>query len=111
MQMLPFLMQDPNVDTRKLTEEVVASLNLSQSIVMPEQEVAEKVAAQAELQQQQALGGAAIVEEEAQAEEGGGGVGPLPPELEQLAIQEALAAQGAAPEESLAAGGGAPIRQ
>jgi hypothetical protein len=109
VQMLPFLMQDPNIDTRKLTEEVVASLSLSNSIVMPEQEVAQKVAAQAELAQQQALGGAAVVEEEAQAE--GEGMGPLPPELEQLAIQEAMAAQGATPEESFAAGGGSPVRQ
>ena len=35
VQMLPFLMQDPNIDTRKLTEEVVAGLGLPYKIVMP----------------------------------------------------------------------------
>ena len=74
---------------------------------MPEQEVANKVAAQAELAQQQALGGAAIVEEEAQGPPGEA----LPPELEAMAMQEAMAAQGATPEESFAAGGGSPVRQ
>ena len=108
VQMLPFLMQDPNIDTRKLTEEVVAGLGLPYKIVMPEQEVAEKVAAQAELAQQQSLGGAAIVEEEAAAAEG---EAMLPPELEMMAMQQAMAEAGATPEESFAAGGGSPIRQ
>ena len=110
VQMLPFLMQDPNIDVRRLIEEVVSGLGLPYSIVMPEQEVAEKVAAQAEMAQQQALGGAAIVEEEAQAE-AEEGMEPLPPELEAIAMQQAMANMGATPEESFAAGGGSPIRE
>ena len=105
--MLPMLVQDPNIDARRLIEEVIVGLGLPRNIIMPEQEVANKVAAQAELAQQQALGGAAIVEEEAQGPPGEA----LPPELEAMAMQEAMAAQGATPEESFAAGGGSPVRQ
>ena len=35
----------------------------------------------------------------------------LPPELEMMAMQQAMAEAGATPEESFAAGGGSPIRQ
>jgi hypothetical protein len=100
MQLIPFFMQNPNVDIRRFTEEVVQGLGLPNKILMPEQDVAMEMAAQQQLAQQTALGGAAAP--------AGGAEGEIPPEL--LA---ALMAEGGAPapEDALAAGGGAPIRE
>tara|TARA_R100000152_G_C6775999_1_gene204816 strand:- start:275 stop:1990 length:1716 start_codon:yes stop_codon:yes gene_type:complete len=104
MQLLPVLLQDPNVDTRQLMESLIRGLGLPNRILMSEQDVAAKVQAQQMAAQQMAMGGAA----------GGGGPpmgaeGGLPPEL--AALMEGAEAGGAEPEESMAAGGGAPIRE
>ena len=101
VQLLPFLQQNPHVDVRRLTEEVVSGLGLPNKILMNQMDVAAKAEAEAALQQQLALGGAAAP--------GGGpppGGGGLPPELAAL--------MGAPPDEpqaadSLAAGGGTPL--
>jgi hypothetical protein len=98
IQLLPFLMQNPNIDVRRLTEEVVSSISLPQRIVLPKEDVTAKVAAETLAAQQQSLGGAAA-----------GAAGPLPPEMmAMLGLEGGEAPVGA--EESLAAGGGAPIR-
>ena len=103
MQLLPVLLQDPNVDTRQLMEELVRGLGLPNRILMPEEDVAMKVQAQQMAEQQLAMGGAAAGAAPPMGAEGG-----LPPEL--VALMEGGAPPEAAPEESLAAGGGAPIR-
>ena len=110
LQALPVLLQDPNVDTRRLIEEMIQGLGLPQNIIMTEKDVAEKVAIETAAAQQQALGGAAA------PAGGGGGGGPLmgaegdiPPDM--LAAMMGSEAPVATPEESLAAGGGAPIRE
>ena len=106
VQLLPFLMQNPHVDVRRLTEEVVSGLGLPRKILMSELDVAAKAEADAALQQQLALGGAAGA---------GGPVGPsgpdqggMPPELAALMGGSPEDAQA---EESLAAGGPSPLRQ
>mgnify|MGYP003134397917 CR=1 FL=1 len=112
VQMMPLLLQDPNINTRRLIEEVVRGLGLPQSIVTPEQEVIDKVAAQTQLAQQQSLGGAAVAQQPAGAPTGAPTGSGLPPEMEALAMEQALAeVMGPAPQESFAAGGGAPIRE
>ena len=69
----------------------------------------QKVAAQTQLTQQQALGGAAVAQQPQGAPMEGE---PLPPEVEAMLMEAAMAeAGGAPPEESLAAGGPAPIRE
>ena len=117
MQLLPFLSQDPNVDTRRLTEEVLSGLGLPARILMPEEDVA---AAQQEAMmaaQSQSLGGAAAgqpaMDAQQQAEaaqqqaEAEAAMAQLPPEL----LAAMMGGEGAVPEEALAAGGGAPIRE
>jgi len=104
LQLVPLLMQNPNIDIRRLTEEIVSGMGIPARVLLPEQEVAQKVAAETQLAQQQALGGAA-------AQGGGppmGAEGDIPPEM----LAALMGAEGgASPEESLAAGGGAPIRE
>ena len=104
--MIPLLQQDPNIDTRGLIEEIIRSMGLPVKLLLPEQEVQATAEAQAEAQQQMALGGAAVKSEGAPAE-GPPPEGGIPPELVAALAQEA----GVAPEQSLAAGGGAPIRE
>ncbi len=110
MQMLPFLSQDPNVDTRRLTEEVLSGLGLPARILMPEEDVA---AAQQEAMmaaQSQSLGGAAAGQpamEAQQQAEAEAAMADLPPEL----LAALVGGEGGSPEEALAAGGGAPIRE
>ncbi len=107
MQMLPFLAQDPNVDSRRLVEEVISGLGMPARILLPEEDVAAMQEAQMQAAQQEALGGAAAGEpaqKAAAAEE----LSQLSPE-EQLAAMELLG--GAAPEDSFAAGGGSPVRE
>tara|TARA_R110000824_G_scaffold39711_8_gene119801 strand:+ start:529 stop:2247 length:1719 start_codon:yes stop_codon:yes gene_type:complete len=106
IQMIPLLQQDPNIDTRGLIEEIIRSMGLPVKLLLPEQEVQATAEAQAEAQQQMALGGAAVKSEGAPAE-GPPPEGGIPPELVAALAQEA----GVAPEQSLAAGGGAPIRE
>tara|TARA_R100000808_G_scaffold7379_1_gene21768 strand:+ start:1550 stop:3259 length:1710 start_codon:yes stop_codon:yes gene_type:complete len=102
LQLIPLLQQDPNINTRQLTEEIVKGIGLPTKLLMPEEEVAAVAEMQMQQQQQMALGGAA-----------GGGGGPAP-SPEQAAMLEMMAMAGgeqATPEESMAAGGGAPIRE
>ena len=100
LQMIPFLIENPNVDIRRLTEDVVSGLGMPTNILLPEEEVAARVEAEATAAQQQARGGAA-----APADAAAG----IPPELMAMLAAEEGLAEGA-PEEALAAGGGAPIR-
>ena len=105
LQLIPLLQQDPNIDARQLSEELIKGLGMPTSLLMPEEDVAEAAQMQMEQQQQMALGGAAA---------GGGGPpmgaeGPVSPE-EIALLEAAMGGGGAAPEESLAAGGGSPIR-
>ena len=104
MQLLPFLTQSQDVDTRKLTEEIIQGMGLPIKVLVPKQE-AEAAAAQAQqmqLQQsgainpEQAAEAQMAIAEQAMGVEGG---------------EAPVGAEGAAPEESLAAGGGAPIRE
>jgi hypothetical protein len=102
VQLLPFLQQNPHVDVRRLTEEVVSGLGLPNKILMNQMDVAAKAEAEAALQQQLALGGAAAP--------GGGpppGGGGLPPEL--AALMGEAPPEGAQASDSLAAGGGTPL--
>tara|TARA_R110002020_G_scaffold319504_1_gene535395 strand:- start:3821 stop:5539 length:1719 start_codon:yes stop_codon:yes gene_type:complete len=101
LQLLPFLMENPNIDVRDLTEEIIRGMGLPQRIMMPEEDVmAAEQAAQAQMAQQ-SLGGAAAGEPALAAMMGAapppGAEGGIPP--------EAMA------EEAFAAGGGAPIRE
>ena len=104
MQLLPFLSQSQDVDTRRLTEEIVQGMGLPNKVMVPKEE-AEAAMAQAQQQQLQQSGAInadqaaqaqmAIAEQLMGAEGGEAPVGP----------------EGAPAEESLAAGGGAPIRE
>jgi len=107
LQLIPLLQQDPNINTRQLTEEIVKGIGLPTKLLMPEEDVAAATQMQMEQQQQIALGGAA-------APAPGGEAAPSPEDLAMLEMMAAAAAGGegqAAPEESMAAGGGAPIRE
>ena len=66
LQMIPFLAENPNVDMRKLTEEIISGMGLSRRIIIPQAELEamqqEQMAAQSQAAQGQApasLGGAA----------------------------------------------------
>lgn len=66
MQLIPFLAENPNVDIRKLTEEVISGMGLSRRIIIPQEDLeamqAEAMAAQGggeQAQAQASLGGAA----------------------------------------------------
>ena len=104
LQLIPLLQQDPNINTRQLTEEIVKGIGLPTKLLMPEEEVAEVAQMQMEQQQQMALGGAA-------APSGGGGPAPSPEEMAMLEMMAMAGGEQASPEESMAAGGGAPIRE
>ena len=104
LQLIPLLQQDPNINTRQLTEEIVKGIGLPTKLLMPEEEVAEAAQMQMEQQQQMALGGAA-------APGGGGGPAPSPEEMAMLEMMAMAGGEQASPEESMAAGGGAPIRE
>jgi hypothetical protein len=104
LQLIPLLQQDPNINTRQLTEEIVKGIGLPTKLLMPEEEVAEAAQMQMEQQQQMALGGAA-------APGGGGGPAPSPEEIAMLEMMAMAGGEQASPEESMAAGGGAPIRE
>ena len=110
MQMLPFLAQNPDVDTRRLTEEVLSGLSLPSRILMPEEDVAAMQQAAMQAQQAQMLGGAAAgepaIEQQEQAQ--------LAQAMEQMTpdqLNALLEAEMGGPEDALAAGGGAPIRE
>jgi hypothetical protein len=108
LQLIPLLQQDPNVDGRRLTEEIVKGIGLPMGLIMPEEDVAMAAQAEAQMAQQLAMGGAGAP--------GGGGPpmgaeGGLPPELVALMGGGGGEAQPAAPEDSMAAGGDSPIRE
>jgi len=118
IQMLPYLAENPNVDLRRLTEEILTNLGLPGRIMIPEEElIAQQQAAAQQAQAaeaQRSLGGAAAgrpameAQQMAQIQEV---MAQLPPEeAAALADQVAGGAGGAAPEEAMPAGGGAPIR-
>jgi hypothetical protein len=105
MQMIPLLMQDQNIDSRKVIEEVIRSLGLPAGLLMPQEEVEAAAQAQAQLQQQMALGGAAAPKQEGPPAGGG------EPDIAQILAMMEAAEQEPSPEESMAAGGDAPIRE
>ena len=101
IQMLPMLTQSPHIDVRRLTEEIVQGIGMSSNVLMPPKEAA--MAAAAASQQQLMMAGATTPDEAGAALE----------QAQQAISQEGQpvpAAEEVAPEEALAAGGGAPIR-
>jgi hypothetical protein len=99
MQMLPFLAGDPNIDSRRLVEEVISGLGMPARILMPEEDVMAAQQAQAMAAQQQSLGGAAA-----------GEPALIAGAVEQISQQEEDIAAASA-DEAFAAGGGAPVRE
>jgi hypothetical protein len=110
-QVLPILFQDPNINKRTLIEELISGMGLPTKLLLPEMEVAMQMAAQMQMQQQMALGGAAAQ----QPGPTGPGGPPMGAEGGEAALMEALLGGGGGgeptPEDALAAGGGAPIRE
>jgi len=107
LQMIPFLQENENVDKRTLTEEVIRGLGLPNKLIIPQEELEAQQAEAAAAQQAAMPGGPP-----GPPGPGGGG-GGMPPEIAAL-----MAGGGAAPageaataEESLGAGGGAPMRE
>jgi hypothetical protein len=113
LKLFPVLMQDPNIDKRRLIEELVNSVGLSTNLLVPKEEI--------EAQEQQA---AMMMQAQMEAAQGGGapaGLPPgIPPELAALAggappelpaNETAVAGGEAPPEASLAGGGPSPLRQ
>ncbi len=86
LQLIPFLVDNENVDIRKLTEEVISGMGLSRRIIIPEAELQEM---QAEMMEQQ--GGA--VEAQAQAALGGAAGGQPFLEAQQMQQIQATMAQ------------------
>tara|TARA_R100000234_G_scaffold2042_1_gene1697 strand:+ start:8736 stop:10355 length:1620 start_codon:yes stop_codon:yes gene_type:complete len=124
LQLIPFLAENPNVDIRKLTEEVISGMGLSRRIIIPqaeleamEQEMMAQQGAMAQAEAQASLGGAAGGEayiQQQQIAQIQQMVSQLPPEQAQQ-VRAAVAKQAGfdlpAADEALAAGGGAPIRE
>ena len=124
LQMIPFLAENPNVDMRKLTEEIISGMGLSRRIIIPEaeleamaQEQAQAQQAMIQAEQQAAMGGAAGGEPYIQAQ----AMEKLTEAMKTMPIEQVKAVKDALeeqtgisiplPEAALAAGGGAPIRQ
>jgi len=107
IQMLPVLMQSQHIDVRRLTEELVEGIGLSTKVLMPPKEAA--MAAAAAQQEAMVMAGAQTMEGADQAlqdahqtfDEG----------VVEVARGEDIPEEAIAAEESLAAGGGAPIRE
>jgi hypothetical protein len=124
LQLIPFLAENPNVDIRKLTEEVISGMGLSRRIIIPqaeleamEQEMMAQQGAMAQAEAQASLGGAAGGEayiQQQQIAQIQQMVSQLPPEQAQQ-VRAVVAEQAGldlpAADEALAAGGGAPIRE
>jgi len=123
LQLIPFLAENPNVDIRRLTEEVISGMGLSRRIIIPEaeleameQEAMVQQGQMAQMQAQSSLGGAAGGEAYLQAQQ----VAQLQQMMEQLPPEEAakmrqsIAEQAGinlpSPEEAVP-GGGAPVRE
>jgi len=99
LQILPFLAENPDVNMRDLTEEVIRGMGLPQRVLLPEEDV---IAMQQEAmmaQQQAALGGAAAGAPALEAAQEQGAMPPGPPAEPEIT-----------PEQAFAAGGGSPIR-
>ena len=95
LQLLPVLTQSPHIDVRKLMEEIIHGMGMPSSVLTPPQDAA--MAAAVSQQQQLMMAGATTPDQANQALEG-----------TQAAL---MGAEGpASPEDALAAGGGAPIR-
>ena len=126
IQLLPFLGQNPNIDFRMLTEQIVSGLGFPSRMVKTEDQLAAEQQAAMEQQQQmmaaeqqKSLGGAAAGapalaaeaiaqdEEAAAAAEGPAPGADIPPEL----LAMLLGGEAPTAEESFAAGGGAPVRE
>lgn len=124
LQLIPFLAENPNVDIRKLTEEVISGMGLSRRIIIPqaeleamEQEMMAQQGAMAQAEAQASLGGAAGGEayiQQQQIAQIQQMVSQLPPDQAQQ-VRAVVAEQAGldlpAADEALAAGGGAPIRE
>jgi len=91
VNLVPFLVQDPNVDTRSLMKEMIIGMGLPEKLILPEEEVAAMLEAQAQAAQQAALGGAAAGGGE-QAPAGGA---PQPSPEEMAMLEQQLMAAGA----------------
>ena len=124
LQMIPFLAENPNVDMRKLTEEIISGMGLSRRIIIPEaeleamaQEQAASQEAMMQAEQQASMGGAAGGEPYIQAQM----MNKLTEAMKTMPIEQVKAIKDALeekagvniplPESALAAGGGTPIRQ
>ena len=126
IQLLPFLGQNPNIDFRMLTEQIVSGLGFPSRMVKTEdqlaaeqQEAMEQQQQMMAAEQQKSLGGAAAgapalaaeaiaQDEEADAAAEGPAPGAdIPPEL----LAMLLGGEAPTAEESFAAGGGAPVRE
>jgi len=104
LQMLPFLAQNPHVDVRQLTEEIIDGLGLPTRVLVPEQE-AKLAMAQAE--QADLLKAHAISPEQA-TQSMAGAQQALAAEAQSVGLEGGEAPAAA---DSFAAGGGAPIRE
>jgi hypothetical protein len=125
LQLIPFLAENPNVDIRKLTEEVVTGMGLSRRMIIPKAELEameqEAMAAQAGNQQAQAaasLGGAAGGQPYIEAQQ----LAQVQQAMQEMSPEQAMALKKqiaektgidipATPEDALPAGGGSPVRE
>jgi len=124
LQLIPFLAENPNVDMRKLTEEVISGMGLSRRIVIPEAELEamqQEAMAQEEsmmqAEQQAALGGAAGGKPFIQAQQVQQMqelLAQLPPEKAAQVAKQISQTAGVdipMPQDALPAGGGSPVRE
>tara|TARA_R110002051_G_scaffold317630_1_gene399011 strand:- start:2561 stop:4348 length:1788 start_codon:yes stop_codon:yes gene_type:complete len=124
LQLIPFLAENPNVDIRSLTEEVISGMGLSRRIIIPEaeleamqQEAMEQQGQMAQAESQASLGGAAGGEAYIQAQQLAQleqVMAQLPPEAAakmRASLSEKMGLDVPSPEELLTEGGGAPIRE
>ena len=86
LQMIPFLAENPNVDMRKLTEEIISGMGLSRRIIIPQAEL------EAMQQEQMAQQGAAM-QAEAAASLGGAAGGEAYIEQQKIAQLQQLLTQ------------------
>ena len=104
IQMLPMLVQSPHIDVRRLTEELIEGIGLSKNVLMPPKDAAMSAAA---AQQQELMIAGAQSPDGANA-----ALAETQQALDQNVVEiDPNAPVEATPEEALAAGGGAPIRQ
>jgi hypothetical protein len=110
LKLFPVLAQDPNVNKRMLSEEMVTGAGLPAKLLIPAEEAQAQQAAQQQAMMQQMAG--------AQGGAPAAAPGGLPPELAALlqqggslpSTETSTASEQAPAEESLAAGGQSPVR-